>query len=272
MNQIIFIGRTVLESEGPYGAKRVGGSLFNTLLHLQETASPDTIKYITNSSPVLDDGFTALKMSVLKIPFAITPTELYENGYLASSQDAGLDQVWTIQHLKQYEDAISSANIIVMDMYRVDFIVYVSRINPRARIVLTGTSSELIGSIKPFAGKIHILKIDMRQAKAISNVTIHDLVDCGLVQMRLREIGFHNVVITLNRLGTYYFTDDENGHYHSKIISRKAFTHSGDAFFAGMIYALSHGSSLSITALEGIHQSGNFIKRIMDTSTGNQGE
>lgn len=265
MNQIVFIGRTVLESENTNGIQRVGGSLFNTLLTLEASASTDNIKFITNTSPLLEVGFQSLKSVILKIPFSITPLEQYESGYLVTSHDHGLDQVWTIQHLKQFDDAITAANIIVVDMYRVDFIVYITRINPRARVILTGTSSELIGSIKPFANKISILKIDMRQAKALTNVTIHDLVDCGLVQMQLRDLGFHNVVITLNRLGTYFFTDDDNGHYHSKIISRKAFTHSGDAFFAGMIYAMIHGSPLSIMALEGIHQSGNFIKRIMDT-------
>ncbi len=266
MNSIVFIGRTVLESEGTSGFQRVGGSLFNTLLHLQSIAHPENFHFITNSSPALEPGFVQLKVRVHRINFTMTPLEFYENGYLSSSQDQLLDQQWTTSHLKAYEDYITSASIVVLDMYRADFILYVSRTNPRARIFLTGTSAELIRSIRPFAAKVSVLKIDTRQTKSLTNITVHDLLDCGMVQRELQEMGFRQAVVTLNRLGSYYFTEEENGHYHSRIISRNAFTHAGDAFFAGMIYAAMHGSALSIMALEGIHQSGNFIKKIMEAN------
>lgn len=264
MNPIVFIGRTAIESNPSASIRRVGGSLFYTLLHLQTLTTPDNMQFITNTSSQIEADFQRLKCKVHRIQFPMTPTETYENGYLVACDDYMLDQQWTLSHLKPFEDTINNASIIVMDMYRADFIVYVSRINPRARIFLTGTSASLIRSIRPFAPKIAVLKIDMKQARALTNITIHDLVDCGLVQRQLKDIGFHQAIITLNRLGCYYFSDDDNGHYHSKIVSRNAFIHAGDAYFAGMIYAALHGSPLSIMALEGIHQSGHFIRQLME--------
>ncbi|XMB86163.1 carbohydrate kinase family protein [Mycoplasmatota bacterium WC44] len=104
------------------------------------------------------------------------------------------------------------------------------------KIVVDGVSSIKVVKFRKYLSKIHTLKLNELEAKAL--IDHSDPIEIG---RRLCELGVSNVYITLGERGAYYISAQDSHGYNITIKDIKNVTGAGDAFTAGIVYCLING-------------------------------
>lgn len=102
------------------------------------------------------------------------------------------------------------------------------------RIIVDGVSAVKVGKFKPFLSKINVLKCNVLEARALSELGDGaSISDCGRV---LLEKGSEYVLITAGSDGAYLYSADQALHFTTSPMAIKGATGAGDAF-VGMLTA-----------------------------------
>lgn len=102
------------------------------------------------------------------------------------------------------------------------------------KIVVDGVSAVKVGKFKPFLSKINVLKCNVLEARALSELGDGaSISDCG--RALLKE-GSEHVLITAGSDGAYLYSRDQSLHFTTSPMAIKGATGAGDAF-VGMLTA-----------------------------------
>jgi pseudouridine kinase len=139
------------------------------------------------------------------------------------------------------EDYIKPADLIVIDTnVSEDTIKYVLE-TAKVPVYVDTISSQKALRVAKFLNHISLLKMNLIEAEAISNMSlqsgykIEDLGDYFI------QAGVLEVMITLGAEGAYYQSKSEKSFLKPHPVAVKNTTGAGDAFFAGVIFAQMHG-------------------------------
>lgn len=103
-----------------------------------------------------------------------------------------------------------------------------------AKIVVDGVSAVKVGKFKPFLSKINVLKCNVLEARALSELGDGaSISDCGRA---LLKKGSEHVLITAGSDGAYLYSQDQSLHFTTSPMAIKGATGAGDAF-VGMLTA-----------------------------------
>ncbi|MBU1141204.1 MAG: hypothetical protein KKG64_01650, partial [Firmicutes bacterium] len=101
-------------------------------------------------------------------------------------------------------------------------------------------STQKAQKIKPYYAKIQMLKLNLMEAKSLSQLGCETKMDIEEIGIYFMNQGIKEIFITLGDKGAYYF-DGKNHHFMTgRNIPIENTTGAGDAFFAGVIYAKEH--------------------------------
>lgn len=98
---------------------------------------------------------------------------------------------------------------------------------------------------------VELIFPNKEEAEWLANMTIDSVKDCDLACQRIRQRGAKKVVVTLGDAGAYYAEEGNSGHLASIKTDVVDVTGAGDAFTAGVIYALSESQPFTRAAKMG---------------------
>ncbi len=135
--------------------------------------------------------------------------------------------------LRKHHELIYTADILVIDANLSDETLSYIFKNYALPIYVDLVSSAKAVKFMPYLSKIHTIKINPLEGKALT--AFDDPLQIGQV---LLNKGIQNIYLTLGKEGSYHFTADQTDFYH-KILDHKIVndTGAGDAFYAGTIFA-----------------------------------
>lgn len=266
--KILLFGRISIDIFKDHNYSKIGGTIFNITKGLVEQKTKAEITLI---APVAKDGYanevnTALNLlgiNLIKINIEKTPLEIYR-GFDKELDLFNLESKLTNSALVKDQDSLSGYDVIVADLHSIEIINLLVALNPQARIFLDATSQTLVSRLNTLKLNNVYIKFNRKQASAFSNHLMYDLKDYIEVMEILRNKGFNNVVITLDKDGCFYFNNQEQGILKAAVITEKKYYDAGDAFHAGLIYGYSLSNDLSFMAKVGIDQSAKQIKKEID--------
>lgn len=107
---------------------------------------------------------------------------------------------------------------------------------------------------------VFLIKPDVQEASALTNMTIDSIRDCMAAGLKLKERGAKNIVISLGKLGYVLINDTHQVHVKAEEVSNVIdVSGAGDSFIAGILYGLQRGKTVyeschigSITAAQTI--------------------
>ena len=110
------------------------------------------------------------------------------------------------------------------------------------KIIVDGVSAVKVGKFKPFLSKINVLKCNVLEARALSELGDGaSISDCGRA---LLEEGSEHVLITAGSDGAYLYSADQGLHFTTSPMAIKGATGAGDAFVGMLTAELVQGKSL----------------------------
>lgn len=109
-------------------------------------------------------------------------------------------------------------------------------------IIVDGVSAVKVGKFKPFLSKINVLKCNVLEARALSELGDGaSISDCGRA---LLAKGSEHVLITAGSDGAYLYSADQGLHFTTSPMAIKGATGAGDAFVGMLTAELVQGKSL----------------------------
>jgi len=152
---------------------------------------------------------------------------------------AAMDELENISQLQfsQKENIIKKADLLILDTnFNSDILSYIFDI-ANAPIYVETISTNKANKIKPYYNKIHMLKMNLIEAKSLSGLECKTIQDVETIGSFFHKKGVKKIFITMGKKGAYFY--DGNQHHFTNsvktVISNT--TGAGDAFFAGVIFA-----------------------------------
>lgn len=143
----------------------------------------------------------------------------------------------SIEQIKDKIGIINQADILIIDTnFNQRVLSYIFN-EIKIPIYVDAISTHKAEKIKPFYAYMHMLKLNLIEAKTLSGINCHKKEDIEDIGDYFFKQGVKEIFITLGDQGAYFF----DGKNHQFISGRKILientTGAGDAFFAGIIYA-----------------------------------
>lgn len=253
---IVLMGFTWAYGEESTHPRGLRGHMVQTASFLAQWIAPDHISLLTNHNDVTQPFLSKLPYQTHTFFFRETPQQ--------SSTQLDLPA-----EIKSYPDhwpeswvpLIKQATLIVVDLFRPDWIRQIVQINPHAALILEGSSWNLPWATRHVGHWATLLKINRLQAADIVGFPIFTVEDMIAAQMHLKSLGVTRGIITLTKEGAFYFDPNSEGLQPARVLTRKSFPLSGDAFLAGVIYAFRVTRDMAIITNQGLEKSGSYIRQ-----------
>ena len=215
--------------------------------------SDDVGKRIIKSGSKIGIDFDIIETS--KTPSYLAVLDEHKDMYVSIAAMDELEQI-SLEQMKEKESIIKQADLLIVDTnFNSEILKYVFDI-AQAPIYVEAISTNKAQKIKPFYHKIHMLKMNLIEAKTLSNLECKTYEDIKHIGSFFHSQSVKEVFITMGKKGAYYY--DGSTHHFSKSVKTNILntTGAGDAFFAGVIFAqinqlnpLSCGIAASIITL-----------------------
>lgn len=259
--RILLIGTTWQEQDQFSPNIITGGNIFHTARILSQFINPGQIDFITNTSPMIKEDIQKLTVNLHPLPSSTTPFYTYPLKF------QNLDALFEEIPAKAYEEfipLIQLATIIVVDLFRPELISLIYQHNPKALLIVDGISNQVGANLKKISLFPFLIKLNRHQTSTLVGnpiFTLDDLIDSRNL---LKSWGLRRAIITLTKEGAYFFDDEMDGMQPAMVITRKSFNGAGNAFLAGIIYAIRITRDLSIITNQGLEKSGNYIRQQLE--------
>lgn len=143
--------------------------------------------------------------------------------------------------LASRKDFISPADLLVVDTNMSEETLNYILKTAKVPVYVDTISSQKAMRIKKLLAHIHLLKMNLIEAEALSGLTLNNQTSIEDIGQYFIEEGVNEIMITLGSQGAYYQTKDYHSHHQAFQTHIKNTTGAGDAFFAGVIYGKMHG-------------------------------
>lgn len=197
--------------------------------------------------------------------FVVT-SSLYRTGaYMAILDESGIpalaiDDMTVIQALTpalvyQRRRLLRDASMLVLDgnlpEQTLESVFKLAR-QYHLRVCLDPTTSVLAPRFRPFLSDIHLLTLNLPEARAIAGISTREVMDARQLAIRLVGMGVQIVIVTLAELGLCYATLGESGHVPALNRDIIDLTGAGNALTAAVILGLLHDFPVSEAVRLGI--------------------
>lgn len=226
----------------------------------------DTVgKEIVESGTQLGILFDVIE--VLLTPTYVAVVDQNKDMLVAVAAMDDLEKI-TADHFKDKLEVINQADLVILDTnFNQSVLEYLFN-EIKIPIYVDAISTHKAQKIIPFYQKMHMLKLNLIEAKTLSHIKCNVKEDIEHIGSYFFKQGVKQVFITLGDQGAYFF----DGVTHRFISGRKIdvvnTTGAGDAFFAGVIYGtlnqinpLSCGMAAALITLKDFHAVSPFMSQ-----------
>ncbi|MCR6110187.1 winged helix-turn-helix transcriptional regulator [Bacillus sp. A301a_S52] len=189
-------------------------------------------------------SYTAVLNDTNDLMFALADMEIY-------------DKV-TIDDIKRLNNHVMSANLVVLDTnFPKDVLAYLlHKKSDKQRFVMVTVSAKKISRLPDDLSQLDYLIMNRAELAAVLDKMSLSLDWKGMQEKmtKVQEAGVKNIVVTMGQDGACYLSEEgEYGELQALPADIKDVTGAGDAFSAGVIYALNEGSGLKNACECGLH-------------------
>ncbi len=150
-----------------------------------------------------------------------------------------LEQI-NVEQIKKKLGTINKADLLILDTnFNQAVLSYIFN-EIKIPIFVDAISTHKAQKIKPFYAKMSMLKLNLYEAKTLSGLDCQTKEDIEHIGAYFFNQGIKKVFITLGDQGAYTFDGKTHQFISGRKISIVNTTGAGDAFFAGVIFALEH--------------------------------
>lgn len=169
----------------------------------------------------------------------ITVDKHAENNIVVAS---GANSKLDFDNNQGLKDAITADSIVLMQLEipltTVEQVaVYAKEVG--ATVVLNPAPASALS--KTILEAIAIITPNQKEAQGLSGIEVTDLATAALAAKKIRDMGPPVVVITLGKLGSYLYSDEESIFMPSYKVIAEDTTAAGDVFNGGFVVGLSRG-------------------------------
>lgn len=256
--RILLIGTSWHEEDQNSSSFVTGGNIYHTARFLSQMVNPGQIDLITNSSPLISADLEQLKVNLHLLPTSTTPIFSLPMKFQNLEK---LTNELPISSFESFAAIIQLASIIVIDLIRPELISFVNQINPKALLIVDAISPNITQNLKKISLLPFLVKMNRPQAATLVGNPIFSVEDLVDSRNLLKSWGIRRAIITLTKEGAFFFDEDIDGMQPAMVITRKTFSLAGNAFLAGVIYAIRITRDLSIITNQGLEKSANYIRQ-----------
>jgi pseudouridine kinase len=169
---------------------------------------------------------------------------------LAGVNDMALLKKLTPENLKSYREPLAKADLIVLDAnLEQASLEWVAENFPKVPLFAETVSAVKCNRFVPILSQLYGIKPNKKEAEELTGRKIHSAEDALEAAARLQGRGIQNVIITLGKEGSVYYSQEESGIITPPFLENiKDVTGAGDYYLAGVIYSLLQGSTLKASA------------------------
>lgn len=155
---------------------------------------------------------------------------------------AAMDELERIneEQIKDKLERINQADLLILDTNFNQNVLFFIFNEVKIPIYVDAISTHKAQKIKPFYHKMHMLKLNLIEAKTLSGIDCKKKEDIEDIGNYFFKQGVKEIFITLGDQGAYFFDGKTHQFISGRKIKVENTTGAGDAFFAGIIYAAEH--------------------------------
>lgn len=178
-----------------------------------------------------------------------TPTYmaiLDEQGEMRSAiVDMKITDMVTEKFIDSKAEVIENAAYMVLDIDNPAIVEYIlTRYEGKTRFILDPVSAAKVAKVKHLIGKFYSIKPNRNEAEVLCGFPICTKEDIRKAGTHFRDLGVHDVFISLDADGIYYNNGIEEGIVKSEQVPVVNVTGAGDSCVAGFCYGYMQGLSI----------------------------
>ncbi|MFU8786639.1 MAG: carbohydrate kinase family protein [Candidatus Izemoplasmataceae bacterium] len=188
----------------------------------------------------------AIKTGIKVLPIEVEETSKYiaimdkNNDLYIGISGMSIFEMLTYKDLEQYKNHILKSDIIVLDTNLSDSILNYIFSTFKQPIYVDAISTKKAEKLRPYFDRIKGLKMNIYEACYLSNASYNSREDINEIAKYFDSKGVKDTIITLGEAGSVLYKDNILIYEESIKTNVINATGAGDAFFAGIIYALIH--------------------------------